>query len=145
MSSPQVVSAIVTRFERLKQLTDRVARLRELEALLQKHLPSPLSQHVTLAALRDGCLVIQADGAAWSAELRYKGPEILAHLRSDPEFAGIRSIRVRNIKKVSARSTNPPRACLSRRSAMALEEQAACTENGALREVLMRLASRGKD
>ena len=120
-------------------------RLRELDQLLRKHIPSALAEHVTLAAVRDGCLVLQADGSAWSAQLRYKAPEILAQLHADAEFASIRSIRVRNMKKVSARADGPAGVSLSRRSATALESQAACTSDSALREVLLRLASRSRE
>ena len=120
-------------------------RLRELDQLLRKHIPSALAEHVELAAVRDGCLVLQADGSAWSAQLRFKAPEILALLHADAEFAGIRSIRVRNVKKASARAEDPTRLSLGRSSAQALESQAACTSDAALRDVLLRLASRSRE
>jgi hypothetical protein len=145
MSSPQAVSAIVARFDRLKQLTDRARRLHALNQRLLHHLPATLACHVSLATVRDGCLVLQADGAAWSSELRYRAPEILAALRADPEFAEVRSIRVRNVKEVSARShPAAPAARLGPRAAEALASQAAATRDDALSAALRRLARHGR-
>ena len=91
MKLPPTVSLIVARFDRLKQLRDQADRLRELNDRLQTHVSAPLSSHIRLATIRDGCMVIHADSSSWAAQLRYKTPELLATLADDPEFEPIRT------------------------------------------------------
>jgi len=143
MAVPPSFAGIVARFGPLKQLTAQAARLTELEAALRACLPEPLRTHVHLAAVRDGCLVLMADGPPWATQLRYRTPEILSALPAMPEFHGVRSIRVRT-ERAAAPATALPRApsTMGAGAAEALEAQARSTVDGRLRAALERLARR---
>jgi hypothetical protein len=143
MSSPESISRIVTKFDRLRQLTAQAERLNTLNAAVLSCLPAGLSRHARIATMRDGCLVLQADSPAWAAELRYKTPEILAALAAIPEFASIRSIRVKN--RVSSEPAAAPRIerpVISQQSARSITAHAAHVKDERLRAALLRLASR---
>lgn len=107
--------------------------------------PEGLRRHVRLATVRDGCLVLQAEGSTWAGQLRFKTPEILAHLRGLPEFAEVKSVRVRNV--VEPREKLPVAASrhMSPSAGEALDAAAACTEDPRLRAALARLARHARD
>jgi hypothetical protein len=144
VSTPLSVSAIVSRFAGLKQLTERAQRLRELDRVLVSHLPLSLAAHVRLATVRDGCVVVHADGSTWAAELRFKTPDILANLRQHPDFQDIVSLRVRNIAHHTAATETAVCAhrTLSSRAADALAAQARTTLDHRLAAALEKLSRR---
>lgn len=144
MKTPAPFGRIVARFGHLKQLTAQAARLDQLDALVKAGLPPSLQHHTRLAAIRDGCLVLHVDSAAWATQLRYRTPEILAQLPAEPEFDDVRSIRIRT-RPVQGSDFVPadPARPLSQASVTALRAQADCTGDERLREALLRLARRG--
>lgn len=143
MKTPAPFGRIVARFGHLKQLTAQAARLDKLDRLLKAGLPPSLQDHTRLAAIRDGCLVLHVDSAAWATQLRYRTPEILAQLPAEPEFDEVRSIRIRTrpAEHRDATHTAPARP-LSQASVDAVLAQADCTDDERLREALLRLARR---
>lgn len=150
MKSPQSFRRIVTRSADLKQLTDRAAELGALDEKLRNCLPPELAPRVHVANVRDDCLVLQADGAAWATRVRYKTPEILAQLRALPEFAHVRSVRVR--KRPAGVHRRPPPAApraMSSTVAAALTGSAEAIDDTELAQALARLArharARGTD
>lgn len=145
MSTPLSVFAIVSRFSQLKQLTDKANRLRELNASLMSCVPASLAQYVRLATVRDGCLVLQAEGSTWAAQLRFKTPEILEKLQAHPEFREVRSVRVRNVTEPRPKSVTPARRHMTHAAAAALRQEAQCTSDGKLRAALERLARHARD
>lgn len=145
MSTPLSVFDIVSRFSQLKQLTDKANRLRELNASLISCVPASLARHVRLATVRDGCLVLQAEGATWAAQLRFKTPEILEKLKAHPEFSEVRSVRVRNVTEPRPKTVAPPRRHMTHAAAAALRQEARCTADGKLRAALERLARHARD
>ena len=145
MELPPKVSHIVTRFGRLKQLKDETDRLREFDARLKFHVHEPLSGHMKLATIRDGCLVIQADSPTWAARLRFKTPEILASLADDGEFPPIRSIRIRSMTEEEPPPPAAKRPSISPDSARALAAQAAFIEDDEVRGALLRLVGRVRE
>ena len=145
MSTPLSVFDIVARFSQLKQLTDKAHRLRELNESLMSCVPPSLVQHVRLATVRDGCLVLQAEGSTWAAQLRFKTPEILEKLQAHPEFREVRSVRVRNVVEPRPKTVAPQRRHMSREAAATLRHEAQCTTDGKLRAALERLARHGRD
>ena len=145
MSTPLSVSDIVARFSQLKQLTDRARGLGELNARLLGCIPGGLAQHVRLATIRDGCLVLQAEGTTWAAQLRFQTPEILERLKDLPEFGTVKSVRVRNVVEPREKTRTLERRHMSRAAAEALEAEARCTDDPRLRAALRRLARHAKD
>ena len=145
MSTPLSVLAIVSRFSQLKQLTDKANQLRDLNASLMSCVPPSLAEHVRLATVRDGCLVLQAEGSTWAAQLRFKTPEILEKLRAHPEFREVRSVRIRNVVEPRPKTVAPERRHMSQAAAAALRQEAQCTPDVKLRAALERLARHGRD
>ena len=145
MELPPKVSHIVTRFGRLKQLKDETDRLRELDARLKCHVQEPLSGHMKLATIRDGCLVIHTDSPAWAARLRFKTPEILTSLADDGEFPPIRSVRIRSMTDEEPPPPASKRPSISPDSADALAAQAAFIDDDEVRGALLRLVGRVRE
>ena len=143
MSSLEPVSHIVTKFDRLKQLSAQARRLSQLNLTVMACLPSRLSNHTRLAAVHDGYLVLQVDNAAWAAEVRYKTPELLAALSGLPEFASIRSIRVKKAPAVKLETRRPEGPRMSPESADSITAQAEHMADDDIRDALLKLASRG--
>ena len=141
MRTPASFGRIVARFGHLKQLTAQAQRLGTLDLLAKEVLPPGLQQHVRLAAIRDGCLVFHADSGAWATQLRYRTPEILARLPQQPEFDGVRSIRVRPCAEIPAQQLAPNRMRpLSPAVATAIKSQAESIDDERLRQALQRIA-----
>ena len=145
MSTPLSVFDIVARFSQLKQLTERANRLRDLNQSLMSCVPPSLAPHVRLATVRDGCLVLQAEGSTWAAQLRFKTPEILEKLQAHPEFRDVRSVRVRNVADPRPKTVTPVRRHMSRAAAATLHREAQCTTDTKIRAALERLARHGSD
>lgn len=142
MKSPALVGRIVTRLSQLKQLTAQAERLATLDRLFGRELPPALRAHCRLAAVRDGCLLVHADSAAWATQLRYRAPEIIAALPDEPEFGGVRSLRVRTQARGEPPVPVAKRASLSRAAADAISTQAEHIDDARLRAALQRLARR---
>ena len=145
VSTPRSVFDIVSRFSQLKQLTDRANRLRDLNQSLLSCVPVPLVEHVRLATIRDGCLVLQAQGSAWAAQLRFKTPEILEKLQAHPEFGEVRSVRVRNVVEPNPKVVPRERRHMSQITAEVLRNEARCTVDVKIRAALERLARHASD
>ena len=145
VSTPRSVFDIVSRFSQLKQLTDRAHRLRDLNQSLLSCVPPPLVEHVQLATIRDGCLILQAEGSAWAAQLRFKTPEILEKLQAHPEFGEVRSVRVRNVVASRPKLMPPQRRHMSQVAAEVLRNEARCTGDAKIRAALERLARHASD
>jgi hypothetical protein len=142
MNSLESVGHIVAKLDRIKQLVVRAKQLGALNDKVKACLPARLAQHTRLATVRDGCLVLQTDNAAWAADLRYKTPEILAALATAPEFASIRSIRVKNAIPTVALAVRFEKPFMSARSASEITAQAHGIDDQSLRAALLRLAER---
>lgn len=145
MSTPRSVFDIVSRFSQLKQLTDRANRLKDLNESLLSCVPAPLVEHVRLATIRDGCLVLHAEGSAWAAQLRFKTPEILEKLQAHPEFGTVRSVRVRNVVEPRPKLVPAQRRHMSQATAEVLRNEARCSGDAQIRAALERLARHGSD
>lgn len=65
----------------LRDLSDRVARLRALQDTLQEILPAPLDQHAHVAGTEAGSVVIKADNGAVAAKLKQQLPTLLRKFR----------------------------------------------------------------
>jgi len=135
----------VATFGHLRQLTDKANRLRGQAGRVAAALPEALRAHVQLATITDGCLVLKAASAAWATQARFKTPEILARLREQPEFAGLRSIRIRtDLDPPAAEAPSPGLAAPGSAARDALLAQAADTSDPRLRAALERLARRAR-
>lgn len=145
VSAPRSVSDIVSRFSQLKQLIDRAHQLRDLNRSLLSCVPQTLVEHVQLATIRDGCLLLHAEGSAWAAQLRFKTPEILEKLQTHAEFGEVRSVRVRNVVQPRPKLVPTQRRRMSQATAEVLRNEARCSGDATIRAALERLARHGSD
>ena len=145
MDNPLSITRIVAKYSRLKQLADKTRALRHLSGQLRDIVDQPLSGHVEVAALHDGCLVIKTDSAAWASQLRYKTPEIIARLGTMAGFETIKSIRIRVAPQTTGGAERQPsRPTITPAAAKAVDQQAASIGDMKIRSALQRLVRRAR-
>lgn len=144
-SAPSRISKLLGRSAASRLLTQARA-FKELDALLARLIPPPLSDHSRVLSLRDATLVLAADSPVWAARLRFHTPQLVKQLRDNP------AVRVRTVQ-VRVRPPQPPQAAeislraprrLSASNVDALQQTARSLSDPGLRAALMRLASRRK-
>ncbi len=79
----------------LGQLLQKAENLRHLNESLQNWLPKDLALQTQVSHIEDGILVMVANSSAWATRLRFETPKLLKTLRQDPEFCGLKSIKVK--------------------------------------------------
>jgi hypothetical protein len=80
----------------IEGLVRQSARVQALATLVRRELPERLAEHIIGVSRRDEDLVVIVDSAAWSARIRYAGPELKARLGELGEpVAGKVRVRVR--------------------------------------------------
>lgn len=127
----------------LDSLVGRAERLARIDAQFRELLGAPASDHCGVANLYRDTLVVFAETPAWAARLRYLGPSLLRQLlAANPTLKTLTRISV----KVSPRAepvqvSHPPRQ-LTPEAADLIASAATATEDPALRDALVRLASR---
>ena len=94
MSSPESFKNLVSSLDSLKQLTEHIRHLTQLENLLLPLLSKDIRPYIRLANLRDRCLVIEADSSVWATRVRHQIPEILEVVNHHSKFPPIESIRI---------------------------------------------------
>ena len=79
----------------LARLAEKAAAVASLTVKVQQSLPEPLRPHVVSASRRGDDLVVIVDSAAWSARVRYAGPQLRERLAAAGEpVAGKVRVRV---------------------------------------------------
>jgi hypothetical protein len=118
--------------------------LKELDGLLDRHIPPPLNDHSRVLSLRDATLVLAADSPVWAARLRFHTPQLVKQLRDNPAVK-VRTVqvRVRPPQSLQVAETGLPKPRqLSASNADALQQTARSVSDPGLKAALMRLASR---
>ncbi len=118
-------------------------KLYQLNKIFQSVLPKSLINHVTLATIRDGLLVVSADSPIWATNMRFEAPSIMKKLKKLDNFPAINEIkliqsrtahaRITTIKKDETRFASEPVRDL-------LTKQASTIKNRKLQDALHRLA-----
>jgi len=123
-------------------LTVRARALVAFERQVLAYLPQDLAANCHVAGVRDGCLRLIADSAAWAARLRFQEPLLLKALtqRGDHE---VRRIQVRVSPREQTRTLPKRNLKLSAENAQLLEQTARALEDPRLAQALLRLARRG--
>ena len=126
------------------QLVTQGQELQRLTRLLQKELDSSLAPHCRIGRLTPPCLTIVVDSPAWSSRLRFQSTGLLRQLNKKyKEFQSVSQIEIKIYPvRLSRREpvTTPRR--LSPAAAKGITEMANSIEEPALRQALLRLASR---
>jgi hypothetical protein len=127
-------------------IREKLAQLTQLNQIWQTQLEAQLAQHSRVANLRDHCLVIEVDSAAWVLHLRYALPELLQQLRKFLALTELKTIEwyIRPASDFSDAELSPARPPFSSRSAELICETARWTENAALKQALFKLAENAR-
>ncbi|HCU89684.1 MAG TPA: hypothetical protein DGR97_07065 [Gammaproteobacteria bacterium] len=144
MSFPTKLDAIVTHNPVLRKLFRNAAKHQNTALRVKSLVAEPLRSHIQLVAVREDTIVLTADSSAWAAKMRYQVPNLVKKIRKTSEFAEIQTIRVTVLKSSSADTLprNRKAAPISVSCASALKNRASSVDDPALKEVLLRLASR---
>ncbi|HEX9585656.1 MAG TPA: DciA family protein [Gammaproteobacteria bacterium] len=138
-----VHDALTRAGSRLGNLNAAAEKIRFYDRLLDSVLNQPLRSHVTVANLRDGLLVLQADSPVWASRARLLLPDIQNALErgaSGPPLTGIHLV-------TRPRPSVPPapaprRAEISDTTRRLLNAVAEDSDNAGLRRALQRIARR---
>ncbi len=144
-SAPARIGNLLGRSQASRLLAQARA-LKELDTLLDRLIPAPLSAHSRILSLRDATLVLAADSPVWAARLRFHTPQLVKQLR-DNQAVKVRTVQVRvrppDTPQAAEISLPGPRR-LSAKNADALQQTAYSVSDPGLKAALMRLASRRK-
>ena len=125
------------------QLQLKAKRLHQLNKIFQSALPEFLTNHITLATLKDGMLVAFADSPIWATNMRYETPDVLNKLKQLNNFPEIHEIRVIQGRTAGAQVTNVKKEqaqFVSESVKNLLTDQASTLKNRKLQDALHRLA-----
>ncbi len=121
-------------------------QLGRFERELKGDLPDPLRDHVKVANLRPGLLVLHVDNSAWASRLRFMQSALLDFCaRQAPENMTVNKIQVRVRPPLMPRPIlRSRRASLSADSAGLLRDLAGCLNDDKLGHALLRLANHSR-
>lgn len=124
----------------LHQLLAQSEQLNRLQRHVTPLLPQELQQHVTIAGVRDGELLLLTNSGVWASRLRQLQTELVGKLQMQIPAYGIErlsiKVRPRGGSQKTTRKANP----ISQKNARLLEEEARQTKDEGLRRVLLSLA-----
>lgn len=144
MSFPTKLDTIVTHNPILRKLFRNAAKHQNTAIRVKNLVAEPLRSHIQLAVVHEDTIVLTADSSAWAAKMRYQVPNLITQIKKISEFSEIQTIRVKVSKSSSADNQPRNRKALpiSTPCASALQKKASSVNDPALKEVLLRLASR---
>lgn len=128
-------------------ILQRVMTLRLLDEALRDCLPAECHGHCRAGGLSGGTLRLVADSPAWRTRLRFHSSRIISHISQLGNLPVKRvEIRVSRAMEPPRRTTHPgPPRSMPADSARAFGALAADTPDPELRQVLERLARRGRE
>ena len=129
------------------QLQLKAKRLHQLNKIFQSALPEFLTNHITLATLKDGLLVAFADSPIWATNMRYEIPGILNKLKQLDNFPKINEIKLIQSRATDARVTSINKEKLeliSESTSNLLTKHASNLKNKKVQNALHRLAKNSK-
>jgi len=128
------------------QLVTHAHFLAHLTRQVRQHLDPPLAAHVQVSDYTPFRLALAVDSPAWATRLRFQKSVLLHNLkRFCKEFQSLEKIDLIILPARQApQPTRPPSREISPRAAVTIRAMAEGMEEGALRETLLRLASRAK-
>jgi hypothetical protein len=129
----------------LQSLLEQAHFLQALTHVLREAIDPALSEHITVANIRENTAIVAADTPAWLSKIRYMAPTILSILKQQSGLADLRKIQF----KIQP-PTEPPasehvnyeqrRATLSSASSKVLESAASGIHDPELASALRRLS-----
>ncbi|MCP5143803.1 MAG: DUF721 domain-containing protein [Gammaproteobacteria bacterium] len=127
----------------LRALVSHAHSLMKVQRILEGVLPEELAQHLSVANVHQGTLVLNARSAIWCTKARFAAPQILEKLQCISELKGIHQIRIRlDPRTPEARDSHRGQSARhSAAGACVLRETAEHIGDDALKSALHRLAS----
>jgi len=145
LPEPKSVSRILTSSGGgLQPILERAYFLQAATRGLRQVVDPALADHITVANLRAGTVVVCADSPAWLSKLRYQAPVILRQLQGLPGLEQVRKVQFKIQPAAEAPpEVHPPRrAAASRVGAQVLASTANEMKDDELAQALQRLAQR---
>jgi hypothetical protein len=121
---------------------ERARALTELDRRLRRHLPPSLADHVAVANLRDGVLVLRTSSSEWRTRAHFLAPQLLEAMQADASLPKITEIRLRIAPPARQESPRQGGPTLSATAAQLLQSTALSLGDDGLRRALGRLAAR---
>ncbi len=127
-----------------RRLWSHAQLLVKLTDYLNKTLPSAISEHCTVANLRNTELVIGTDSPVWTARLRYYTPQILKHFATHPTVT-VHRVKIRALPIAGPTAPRPHyQMRISCENGKILEQTARAVNDSRLQKALLKLAARAK-
>jgi len=129
--SQQSFSNLLQASPELSSFVDKISQLEKINQILASKLEPELFANCQVANLRDGTLILTTTSPAWNHKLRFCSVDLLSALRSEPQWAGLKSIEVR----VDYLPQTPNDTTTSSKNPVVISEQAAAALRGAAKSV----------
>lgn len=129
----------------LHQLLVQSEQLSRLQKQVTPLLPTELQQHVTIAGVRGGDLLLLTDSGVWASRLRQVQAELIRTLKTRLPAYGIEQVSVKVRPRAGAKKTVRKANLISQKNAQLLEEEARQTKDEGLKRVLLSLARHTKE
>ena len=141
-NKPERVSAICHNNDRLKQITQRVRKLNQLNLILQNALPLQFANHCRLANVSNDKIIIHTDNAGYASLLRFQAPSLCKTFSTHLEQPVHKlEVKVRPLTGTQ-QATTQPQTGLSAATASLIKNTAEALETGPLKQALQKLAKR---
>lgn len=125
----------------LHDILQRMAKLRELDKVVQPFLPEQLRGFCKVANYRQGTLVFSVSNANWATELRFLENELLDQLRTQAGLYDLRSIKSVIITESFVKQIHPAHYPVTEQSADTINNSSESITFEPLRHALQHLAA----
>lgn len=78
----------------LREIVCKVEQLAKLNRQVLNKLEPQLAKHCRVANLKDGILILTTQSPTWGHQLRFASSDLLSALRAEPEWCGLKSIKI---------------------------------------------------
>ena len=129
----------------LRSLTRAAQRIAELQRVLLDNAPPALTRHCRVKQLRDGTLTLLAENAAIAAKLKQLAARLLTSYQKQRWQVTAIRIEVQVTQTAPDLAQKPNSRRLSIETVKNLERLAAEIDDDALKQALMRMATRQRD
>ena len=129
----------------LRSLTRAAQRIAELQRVLLDNAPPALTRHCRVKQLRDGTLTLLAENAAIAAKLKQLAARLLTSYQKQRWQVTAIRIEVQVTQTAPNLAQKPNSRRLSIETVKNLERLAAEIDDDALKQALMRMATRQRD
>ncbi len=140
------VNEIFTHSPLLCEIVKKVNQLSKLNRAVQQKLDPELANQCRIANYRDNILILTTPSQAVGHKLRFAASDLLTTLRTEPDWCGLRSIKIQVRPKLMTTVTppipNPIRPSLSAHNAEILKSTATTIPFMPLQHALLRLSNR---